>query len=76
MAAGYDRDCEAFQGLDKIGFGFVEVGTILPEEPFTTTTENDAKIFLLNEDKSIINRNDASKGEICEITLCTIMFII
>ena len=30
MAAGYDKNAEVFESLFKIGFGFVECGTVTP----------------------------------------------
>ena len=31
LAAGFDKSAEVYNSLFKIGFGFVEVGTITPE---------------------------------------------
>ena len=31
LAAGFDKDAEAINGLAKVGFGFVEVGSITPK---------------------------------------------
>ena len=30
LAAGFDKDGKVFQALFKIGFGFVEIGTVTP----------------------------------------------
>ena len=30
MAAGFDKNAEVYNSLFKLGFGFVEVGTITP----------------------------------------------
>ena len=30
LAAGFDKDAEAFIGLSEIGFGFVEIGSVTP----------------------------------------------
>ena len=30
MAAGFDKNAEVYNALFKLGFGFVEVGTITP----------------------------------------------
>ena len=31
MAAGFDKDGDALDGLFDIGFGYVEIGSITPE---------------------------------------------
>lgn len=53
IAAGFDKQGEAIEGLEKIGFGFVEIGTVTPEaQPGNPTP----RVFRLNADKAIINR--------------------
>lgn len=53
IAAGFDKHGEAVDGLYKVGFGFVEVGTITPKPQ-----EGNPKprVFRLAKDKAIINR--------------------
>lgn len=53
IAAGFDKHGEAVDGLYKVGFGFVEVGTITPKPQ-----EGNPKprVFRLTKDKAIINR--------------------
>ncbi|CAL1603758.1 unnamed protein product [Knipowitschia caucasica] len=53
IAAGFDKHGEAVDGLYKIGFGFVEVGSITPKPQ-----EGNAKprVFRLTTDQAIINR--------------------
>uniref|UniRef100_A0A3P9AAZ2 Dihydroorotate dehydrogenase (quinone), mitochondrial n=1 Tax=Esox lucius TaxID=8010 RepID=A0A3P9AAZ2_ESOLU len=53
MAAGFDKDAEAVDGLYRLGFGFVEVGTITPKPQ-----EGNPKprVFRLISDKAVINR--------------------
>ncbi|XP_061558198.1 dihydroorotate dehydrogenase (quinone), mitochondrial isoform X1 [Phycodurus eques] len=53
IAAGFDKHGEAVDGLYKIGFGFVEVGTITPKPQ-----EGNPKprVFRLAADHAIINR--------------------
>lgn len=53
MAAGFDKDGEAVNGLHKVGFGFVEVGSVTP-----VPQEGNPKprVFRLPEDKAVINR--------------------
>jgi dihydroorotate dehydrogenase len=31
LAAGFDKNAEAIDGLFRLGFGFVEVGSVTPE---------------------------------------------
>lgn len=31
LAAGFDKNAEAMEGLLDIGFGFVEIGSVTPE---------------------------------------------
>ncbi|XP_055608249.1 dihydroorotate dehydrogenase (quinone), mitochondrial-like [Uranotaenia lowii] len=53
IAAGFDKHGEAVNGLHKIGFGFVEIGSVTPEPQ----PGNDRpRVFRLNEDKAIVNR--------------------
>ncbi|HVF83623.1 MAG TPA: quinone-dependent dihydroorotate dehydrogenase [Sphingomicrobium sp.] len=53
LAAGYDKDAEAFDGLLGFGFGFVEVGTITPlPQPGNPRP----RLFRLAEDGAVINR--------------------
>uniref|UniRef100_H3CJN9 Dihydroorotate dehydrogenase (quinone), mitochondrial n=1 Tax=Tetraodon nigroviridis TaxID=99883 RepID=H3CJN9_TETNG len=53
IAAGFDKHGEAVDGLYKLGFGFVEVGTITPKPQ-----EGNPKprVFRLAADQAIINR--------------------
>ncbi|KAL1007162.1 hypothetical protein UPYG_G00082860 [Umbra pygmaea] len=53
IAAGFDKHGEAVDGLYKLGFGFVEVGTITPKPQ-----EGNPKprVFRLIPDQAVINR--------------------
>ncbi|NXK56273.1 PYRD dehydrogenase, partial [Chauna torquata] len=53
LAAGFDKHGEAVDGLYKMGFGFVEVGTVTPKPQ-----EGNPKprVFRLVEDEAVINR--------------------
>jgi len=53
MAAGFDKDCEAADGLLAAGFGFVECGTVTPRPQAGNARP---RIFRLSEDRAIINR--------------------
>jgi dihydroorotate dehydrogenase len=53
LAAGYDKDGIAIQGLDALGFGHIEVGTVTPlPQPGNPSP----RIFRLLEDEAVINR--------------------
>ena len=53
MAAGFDKDAEAFAGLLRIGLGFVEVGTVTPR---SQPGNRRPRMFRLEKDGAIINR--------------------
>ena len=53
MAAGFDKNAEVYNSLFKLGFGFVEVGTITP---LIQSGNPKPRVFRLIEDKALINR--------------------
>lgn len=53
LAAGFDKNAEAVQGLNEIGFGFIEVGSVTPEPQ---PGNDKPRVFRLLEDQAIINR--------------------
>ncbi|KAM6118133.1 dihydroorotate dehydrogenase (quinone), mitochondrial [Pterocles gutturalis] len=53
LAAGFDKQGEAVDGLYKMGFGFVEVGTVTPKPQEGNPRP---RVFRLAEDEAIINR--------------------
>ncbi|CAJ0953966.1 unnamed protein product [Ranitomeya imitator] len=53
LAAGFDKHAEAVDGLFKMGFGFVEIGSVTPEPQ---EGNQKPRVFRLLEDKAIINR--------------------
>ena len=53
MAAGFDKNAEVYNQLFKLGFGFVEVGTITPLSQFGNPKP---RVFRLVEDEALINR--------------------
>lgn len=53
IAAGFDKHGEAVDGLYKIGFGFVEVGTVTPKPQDGNPKP---RVFRLAADRAIINR--------------------
>lgn len=53
LAAGFDKHAEAYPGLMKMGFGFVEIGSVTPRpQPGNPRP----RVFRLKEDKAVINR--------------------
>ena len=53
LAAGFDKSAEAYNSLLRLGFGYVEVGTITPLKQFGNPKP---RIFRLQEDQALINR--------------------
>ena len=53
LAAGLDKNAEALKGLGRLGFGFVECGSVTPRpQPGNPRP----RLFRLSEDRAIINR--------------------
>nr|XP_033324715.1 dihydroorotate dehydrogenase (quinone) [Megalopta genalis] len=53
MAAGFDKQGEAVEGLHKIGFSFVEIGSVTPKpQPGNPKP----RVFRLVEDNAVVNR--------------------
>jgi len=53
LAAGFDKSAEVYNSLFKLGFGFVEVGTITPKRQFGNPKP---RVFRLENDRAMINR--------------------
>jgi len=53
LAAGFDKDAEAFHQIDKLGLAHVEIGTITPKYQ---AGNSKPRVFRLPQDKAIINR--------------------
>jgi len=53
VAAGFDKNAEVYNPLYKLGFGFVEVGTITPKPQVGNPKP---RVFRLEEDEALINR--------------------
>ncbi|KAL2088466.1 hypothetical protein ACEWY4_015365 [Coilia grayii] len=66
IAAGFDKHGEAVDGLYKLGFGFVEVGTVTPKpQPGNPKP----RVFRLPSDEAVINRygfNSCGVSEVLE----------
>lgn len=53
LAAGFDKDAEAVEGLSRLGFGSVEVGSVTP---LPQPGNPKPRVFRLTEDQAVINR--------------------
>lgn len=53
LAAGFDKDAEAISGALKLGFGFVEAGTVTPK---AQPGNPKPRLFRLSADRAVINR--------------------
>ncbi|XP_007113589.2 dihydroorotate dehydrogenase (quinone), mitochondrial isoform X2 [Physeter macrocephalus] len=53
IAAGFDKHGEAVDGLYKMGFGFVEIGSVTPKPQEGNPRP---RVFRLPEDQAVINR--------------------
>ena len=53
LAAGFDKDGKYFRLMSKLGFGFIEVGTVTPKPQIGNPQP---RLFRLKEDEAIINR--------------------
>jgi len=53
LAAGFDKDAEAWRGLSRLGFGFLELGTVTPKPQQGNPCP---RIFRDESTQSVINR--------------------
>src|ERR1700738_4214414 len=53
MAAGFDKSAEAPDALLRLGFGFVEIGTVTPKPP---GGDPPPRLFRLERDEAVVNR--------------------
>ena len=53
LAAGFDKSAEVYNSLFKLGFGFVEIGTVTPKRQLGNPKP---RVFRLEQDKALINR--------------------
>ncbi|MGD9489127.1 MAG: quinone-dependent dihydroorotate dehydrogenase [Calditrichaceae bacterium] len=64
LAAGFDKNAEAVDALEGIGFGFVEIGTVTPKgQPGNPKP----RLFRLVDDQGIINRMGFNNDGVEEI---------
>jgi dihydroorotate dehydrogenase len=53
LAAGFDKNAKALPGLARMGFGFVEIGTVTPNPQLGNPKP---RLFRLPQDRALINR--------------------
>ena len=53
LGAGFDKDARAVRGLSRLGFGFVETGTVTPR---AQPGNAGPRVFRLAEERAVINR--------------------
>ena len=53
LAAGFDKSAEVYNSLFKLGYGFVEIGTVTPKRQLGNPKP---RIFRLEKDQALINR--------------------
>ena len=59
LSAGFDKDAAALEGLFRLGFGFVEAGTVTPRPQAGNPRP---RLFRLDEDAALINRMGFNSG--------------
>jgi dihydroorotate dehydrogenase len=59
LAAGYDKDARVPDAMRRLGFGFVEVGTVTPRPQAGNPKP---RLFRLDEDRAIVNRMGFNSG--------------
>ncbi len=59
LAAGFDKDAVAVAGLRRLGFGFVETGTVTP---LPQSGNPRPRLFRLDPDRAVINRMGFNNG--------------
>jgi dihydroorotate dehydrogenase len=59
LAAGFDKDARVPEAMHRIGFGFVEVGTVTPRPQAGNPKP---RVFRLNDDQAIVNRMGFNSG--------------
>lgn len=64
LAAGMDKNASAIDGLARLGFGFIEVGTVTPR---AQSGNPRPRLFRLPQQKAIINRMGFNNHGVVEI---------
>lgn len=65
LAAGFDKNAEAFSAMLRYGFGFVECGTVTPEPQAGNPKP---RLFRLREDRAVINRMGFNNDGLADFT--------
>jgi dihydroorotate dehydrogenase len=63
LAAGFDKDAKLYQELSKLGFGFIEIGTLTPKPQEGNPKK---RLFRLKQDSAIINRMGFNNGGVLD----------
>jgi dihydroorotate dehydrogenase len=64
LAAGYDKDARVPDAMRRLGFGFVEVGTVTPRpQPGNPRP----RVFRLDQDRAIVNRMGFNSGGLDQV---------
>ena len=59
LAAGFDKDARVPRAMLRLGFGFVEIGTVTPRPQ---RGNDKPRLFRLDEDRAIVNRLGFNSG--------------
>ena len=74
MAAGFDKSAEVPDALLRLGFGFVEIGTVTPQPQVGNPRP---RLFRLERDEAVINRmgfnNDGAEAVLRRLARARIM---
>jgi len=65
LAAGFDKNAEAFAAMFRFGFGFVECGTVTP---MPQAGNPKPRLFRLREDRAVINRMGFNNKGLADFT--------
>ena len=72
MSAGFDKHAEAIGGLFKVGFGFVEIGSVCPRPQ---QGNDKPRVFRLPEDKAVINRSMLLDVPLVRNPFCVVYYV-
>src|SRR2546421_5766677 len=64
LGAGFDKNALYLDELEKLGFGFVEIGTVTP---YPQVGNEQPRLFRLPEDEALINRMGFNNDGVKEI---------
>ena len=72
ISAGFDKHAEAIGGLFKVGFGFVEIGSVTPRPQ---PGNDKPRVFRLPEDKAVINRLVLPDVPLVRSSFCVVYYV-